>query len=209
MLEGGDRDPTSAEVTDRTIAPRLSQVAAPPMEAAGRSAEEATGLIAEEPPDSPTGFYLTLGVIVAALLLTVIWVFGTQREIASMPGAGRPVALHPRLFAPRFMPRRQLTPGPAVNNSASRPEPEGSPPASEPTLAPERGNAIPSESSRPPGSPLTPAPSGSLADAPQPDTTPSTPRAPGFTGSPSLPATGGPLVGNALQLAPPGAPTAR
>ena len=60
-------------VLDAYVARRLAQESAARAEAERRSAEAISGLRGEEPPGPATGFYLLLGVIVAALLLAVIW----------------------------------------------------------------------------------------------------------------------------------------
>jgi len=65
--------PDDHRVLDAYVARRLAQESAARAEAERRSAEAISGLRGEEPPGPATGFYLLLGVIVAALLLAVIW----------------------------------------------------------------------------------------------------------------------------------------
>jgi hypothetical protein len=78
----GDAPPRGGEhpVADAGGALRLASESAARPEAERRDSEEITALVGEEPPDSATGFYIMLGVIVAALLLGVIWRPRSARE---------------------------------------------------------------------------------------------------------------------------------
>jgi hypothetical protein len=87
-------------VQDAYVARRLAREAA--ARAADPQATEGSEDATEDSlHDSPAGFYLALGVIVAALLLTVIWVYGTQRQL--------PATVVPRPSAP---PRASILPAP-------------------------------------------------------------------------------------------------
>jgi hypothetical protein len=75
-----------------------------------REAAENVALRAELVEDSPAGFYMMLGVLVASLLLAVIWVSGTRQELpASVIQRARPAAAPAATgpqsrFAPRYDP---------------------------------------------------------------------------------------------------------
>jgi hypothetical protein len=164
-------------VQDAYVAQRLAQESAARAAIEVREAEERELLAGEAEPDSPVGFYLTLGVIVASLLLAVIWLSGTQRP-APLPAisprlplaapAGPPPG-RPALPAQRAAP---FGPGGPIGTSAP-PSPPGSTPP--PGAPPPEGTATPPNASpdttgrpseTPPAPPIFPEPAGPSGAAP-------------------------------------------
>ena len=106
--------------------PRPIPESAGRVEVQRRVSDEFSPLAEEEPPESTTGFYLVLGVLVAALLLVVTWLSGSAPEAPEavtnhrFPAARvtrpMPEGLRARTLAP---PSR--TPGPPLTRGESAP----------------------------------------------------------------------------------------
>lgn len=157
----------SHTVQDSYVARRLAQEAAARTAAEQRDSEENLAFRGELVEDSPVGFYMMLGVLVAALLLAVIWVSGTRQELpASVIHRARPAA--PGLAGPR--------PGPAARSYPVGAAREGTslPATSHPPLGQQPAGAAPGLFTPVPGSPAgravrpadTPPPPPSVLGAP-------------------------------------------
>jgi hypothetical protein len=162
-------------VQDAYVAQRLAQESAARAAAEEREAEERELLVGEAEPDSPVGFYLTLGVIVASLLLAVIWLSGTREPSLPAINPRLPVAApagpptgRPTLPAQRVAP---FGPGGPIGSSTP-PSITGSTP---PGAPPPGGTATPPNASTdttgrpsetPPAPPIFPEPAGPSGAAP-------------------------------------------
>jgi hypothetical protein len=112
-------------VQDAYVARRLEQEAAERARVT-RQAENAAERNEDAASDSPVGFYLALGVMVAAVLLVVIWLAGTRPEATATLIDRRPPAAGSR-EAPAALPgpARQPLPGasPGMAPGARSPTP--------------------------------------------------------------------------------------
>jgi hypothetical protein len=112
----GDADmPDGDDTRARRLETRTEEEPAPLFELAG-----------EEPPESATGFYLALGIIVASLLLVLTWLSGSSRDAADMALNRRlapaPVARPlPRSWrAPPIVPRSRTASEPLSSGEVAR-----------------------------------------------------------------------------------------